>query len=220
MLWETILEIRPLSFREWDEGGFIGFFEGIAATPETDLEGDRLSPNTLRENAARIRGKPIMLIHGQHPSVGPQPVGEILDAVYEDGIGLRIRAGIYRSFERIWSLIKTGVLKALSVGGVARRLRRDGPVREIEDAEILEVSLTPRGVNPSARILQFFGKSYIITDDGVLTLGSSSRRAVSHPVEAVVKPVHGLEMDTPYFRRLFERLSSQRDKPSSPWWKP
>ncbi len=219
MRWETILHIQPLIYKDLDEGGFIGFFEGLASTPEVDLEGDRISPDTLRENTERLRGKPIMLIHGRDPLLGPRPVGEILDAVYDPEAGLRIKAGIYRSFERIWGLIKAGVLKALSIGGIAKRLKTLGHVREIEEAEITEVSLTPRGVNPSARILSFFGKSYMITDDGLLTEIGERRKALAQPLEAVEKTSIQHELDTPYFRRLHQRLHSQRDKHSNPWWR-
>jgi|GEM_PF-6278054 dolichyl-phosphate-mannose--protein O-mannosyl transferase len=40
----------------------------------------------------------------------------------EDNI-LKIKAGIYRAFSKIWDYIKKGVLKALSIEGVVQELR-------------------------------------------------------------------------------------------------
>ena len=177
MEWRAIAELTPLIVKDVSSEGFIGFFEGIAATPEVDLEGDRFSPEALARGAEQLRGRPILLLHGRGVE-GEAAVGEVLAAEYEHGVGLRIKAGIYAGFRRIWELVKNGALRALSIGGVIRSYRLVDGVREIVDAEIREVSLTPRGVNPSARILSFFGKSYIITSDGLLEPISTLSKAV------------------------------------------
>jgi len=152
---------------------FIGYFEGVASTPAFDLEGDRFSEDVLRRNAERLSDKPILLIHGRDPSLGPVAVGRILEARYVNG-KLRIKAGIYKSFEEVWRKVKEGLLKALSIGGLVKVFRRlPGGGREITDAEITEVSLTPRGLNPEAKIIYAFGKSYKI-QDGLLAESSEA----------------------------------------------
>ncbi|MCL7402019.1 MAG: hypothetical protein LZ168_04450 [Thaumarchaeota archaeon] len=171
---ETILFIEPLIIKEdIEEDEFIGFFEGIASTPDVDLEGDKILPEVLVKNVDNLKGKPILLLHGRESSIGARPVGRIIDAWVEDNT-LKIKAGIYRAFSKIWDYIKKGVLKALSIGGVVRKLKRDGSINVIEDAEIREVSLTPRGVNPSAKIIKILGKSYNVSDGFLREITSSS----------------------------------------------
>jgi len=154
---------------EKEDDKFIGFFEGIASTPDKDLEGDRFSPEALKKNAESLKGKPILLIHGKSSELKDKPVGEIIEASYEDGVGLKIKAGIYKGFEKIWEYVKKGLLRALSIGGIIKKFLTNGSERVIEDAEIREVSLTPRGVNPFARITLAFGKSLVVDDDlGIL----------------------------------------------------
>ncbi|GEM_PF-2103299 len=161
---QTILPIERLITKEIiEEDEFIGFFEGVASTPDVDLEGDKILPSVLVKNVDNLKGKPILLLHGRESNIGARPVGRIIDAWVEDNI-LKIKAGIYRTFSKIWDYIKKGILKALSIGGVVRQVKRDGDINIIEDAEIREVSLTPRGVNPSAKIIKILGKSYIVSD--------------------------------------------------------
>ncbi|MEM0382396.1 MAG: hypothetical protein QW580_07060 [Nitrososphaerota archaeon] len=163
----AIIEVRVEKSTDAD-GEFIGYFEGIASTPAYDLEGDRFSEEVLKKNAERLVDKPILLLHGKDPQVGPVPVGRILEAKYVDGM-LRIKAGIYKVFEEVWRRVKEGFLKALSVGGLVRTFRRlPSGGRVILDADILEVSLTPRGVNPDAQVIYAFGKSYRV-EEGVIT---------------------------------------------------
>ncbi|MEM4342194.1 MAG: hypothetical protein QXF97_06545 [Candidatus Caldarchaeum sp.] len=163
---ETLIIIQPEVVKDSTEDDkFIGFFEGIASTPDIDLEGDRFTPEVLTKNAEKLVGKPVMLVHGK-AELGPTPVGEILAAKFENG--LKIKAGIYKAFEKIWQAVKNGVLRALSIGGIATKVRKENNGLIIEDAEIREVSLTPRGINPFARILHFFGKSFEVSEDGFL----------------------------------------------------
>lgn len=161
---QTLLFIEPLIVRGEDiEEEFIGFFEGVASTPDVDLEGDKILPDVLVKNVDNLRGKPILLLHGRDSKVGDKPVGRIIDAWIEGNV-LKIRAGVYRAFSKIWDYIKQGILKALSIGGIVKKIRREGDINIIEDAEIREVSLTPRGVNSSAKIIKIFGKSYNVSD--------------------------------------------------------
>ena len=164
---QAIILVEPQVVKASEDEKFIGFFEGIASTPDVDLEGDKFLPEVLAKNAERLKGKPILLLHGKNKEVGEQPIGEILEAKFENGV-LKIKAGIYKAFKRIWDAVKRGVLKALSIGGIIKKLKREGNVNIIEDAEIREVSLTPRGMNPFAQIITAFGKSFVMDDDGLL----------------------------------------------------
>ena len=162
-----LILLEPYISKAVEDEKFIGFIEGVASTPDVDLQGDKFLPEVLEKNVEKLKGKPILLLHGHNKEVGDQPVGEIIEAKFENGM-LKIKAGIYKAFNWLWDKIKMGILKALSIGGIIRKMRREGNVNIIEDAEIHEVSLTPRGVNPLAQIIRFFGKSFIVDDDGIL----------------------------------------------------
>jgi len=220
----AILELWVEKSAEPEEGAgeFVGFFEGVASSTGFDLEGDRFSEEVLSRNAERLVGRPILLIHGRDAELGATPVGRILEARFVGG-RLRIRAGIYKSFEEVWRRIKSGLLRALSIGGVVKAFRRlAGGGRLIEDAEITEVSLTPRGVNPDARIISFFGKSYVIEDGMLSEEGALQAPRVGVEPRSGRAPkalVSGLELGrqsraeqqfTPVFDSLWSLLSTRR----------
>ncbi|MCS7137225.1 MAG: HK97 family phage prohead protease [Candidatus Caldarchaeum sp.] len=201
MLWRTSLNVKPCLSKSDDEE-FIGFFEGYATTADIDLDGDRFAEEALAKNTEQLVGKPVLLHHGRDRTLGDTAVGRVVEARYENGKGLWIRAGVYRVFENIWRMVKNGLLNALSVGGLIKRIRFGDRIRVIEDAEITEVSLTQRGVNPRARVSLVFGKSFEAVQ---------GPRALAADVEAVVKGCAAV-LDTPYFSRLRRRLDSQRLK--------
>jgi hypothetical protein len=146
---------------------FIGVFEGVASTPDIDLDNDKFAPEVLERNAEQLVNKPILVLHGKGET-GNTPVGKILEAKFENGM-LKIKAGIFKTFSNVWEKIKSGIYKALSIGGIAKALRKLGNgVREILDAEIHEVSLAPRGKNPNAQILFAFGKAFMENEEGEL----------------------------------------------------
>lgn len=190
---ETILFIEPLIVKEDVEDEFIGFFEGIASTADVDIEGDKILPEVLMKNTENLRGKPILLLHGRESSIGGIPVGRIIDA-WVEGKALKIKAGIYRAFSKIWDYIRKGVLKALSIGGVVKKLKRDGGINIIEDAEICEVSLTPRGVNPSAKIIKILGKSYSVSNGFLKEIKSTVVEQYMNRSLQLEKVDYGLEI--------------------------
>jgi hypothetical protein len=167
MEFNKTLVVRIEKAEAVDSEEFIGVFEGVASTPDVDLDNDRFAPEVLARNAEQLVGKPILVLHGKG-EVGNTPVGKILEARFENG-ALKIKAGIFKTFTNIWEKIKNGIYKALSIGGIAKALRKLGNgVREILDAEIHEVSLAPRGKNPNAQILFAFGKAFIENEEGEL----------------------------------------------------
>jgi len=164
---QAIVEIAPEIVKDSGDDEFIGYFEGVASTPQIDIEGDAFSVDVLQANAERLKGKEILYGHGKDPALRDAPVGKILDAWIENGV-LKIKAGIFKKFADIWDKIKSGILRGLSVGGIAKKVKRE-TVNVIEDAEIQEVSLAPKPVNPSAQIYHVFGKAFVV-EDGVLTI--------------------------------------------------
>jgi hypothetical protein len=195
-----VVLFQPEAIKAGEDEKFIGFIEGVASTPDIDLEGDKFLPEVLARNAESLKGKPILLLHGRNKEVGDQPIGEIIEAKFENG-ALKIKAGIYKAFNWLWDKIKAGILKALSIGGVIKKMRREGNINIIEDAEIREVSLTPRGMNPFAQIINVFGKSFVVDDDGLLKeiIKAEPEKAMS--VEAQEKTFEKVDYDLPIVKR-------------------
>ena len=99
---QAIIEITPEIIKDAKEDEeFIGYFEGVASTPQIDLEGDAFTVDVLKENAEKLKDKPILFGHGRDPKLKDTPVGKILDA-WMDGGNLKIKAGIYKKFKDIW----------------------------------------------------------------------------------------------------------------------
>jgi hypothetical protein len=195
-----VVLFQPEVIKAGEDEKFIGFIEGVASTPDIDLEGDKFLPEVLARNAESLKGKPILLLHGRNKEVGDQPIGEIIEAKFENG-ALKIKAGIYKAFNWLWDKIKAGILKALSIGGIIKKMRREGNINIIEDAEIREVSLTPRGMNPFAQIINVFGKSFVVDDDGLLKeiIKVEPEKAMS--VEAQGKTFEKVDYDLPIVKR-------------------
>ncbi|BAJ50473.1 phage head maturation protease [Candidatus Caldarchaeum subterraneum] len=198
--WITCIQVRPCLEKTLDDEVFAGYLEGVAATSDIDLEGDIFSEEVFKANAANLVGKPILLQHGRSQAIGEQAVGQIIDAKHIPGKGLWIKAGIYKAFGDVWRMVKNGFLRFLSIGGYVKRVRFHDKYREIEEAEITEVSLTHRAANPRAQIITVFSKSW-----------PTAPKSIVSGNEAIAKPA-AQELDTPYFRKYWSRLGSHRIK--------
>ena len=196
---QAIIEITPEIVKDAKEDeDFIGYFEGVASTPQIDLEGDAFTVDVLKENAERLKGKPILFGHGRDPKLKDTPVGKILDAWIDGGV-LKIKAGIYKKFKDIWEKIKNGVLRGLSIGGIAKKIRRE-TVNVIENAEIEEVSLAPKPVNPSAQIYNVFGKCFKV-EDGILTIVETANVKLEKGGESEEEKFEKVDLDLPIVKR-------------------
>lgn len=87
-----------------------GIIEGIASTPSTDRMGDVVEPKGARFTL------PIPLLW-QHRS--GEPIGHVIAAkVTEAGIEIKaqVMRGLLPEIERAWTLIKSGLVRGLSIG--------------------------------------------------------------------------------------------------------
>ena len=87
-----------------------GIIEGIASTPSTDRHGDVVEPKGARFTL------PIPLLW-QHRS--GEPIGHVIAAkVTEAGIEIKaqVMRGLLPEIERAWTLIKSGLVRGLSIG--------------------------------------------------------------------------------------------------------
>ena len=52
---QAIILVEPQVVKASEDEKFIGYFEGIASTPDVDLEGDKFLPEVLAKNAERLK---------------------------------------------------------------------------------------------------------------------------------------------------------------------
>lgn len=101
----SVLEIKSI-----EEGDDKRTITGMASTPSPDRMGDVVKPEGAKFTL------PIPLLW-QHRS--DQPIGHVTDAkVTKDGIEIvaSIAKGVSEEIDRAWNLIKTGLVRGLSIG--------------------------------------------------------------------------------------------------------
>jgi hypothetical protein len=99
----SVLEVRAVN----DDAGTI---EGIATTPTPDRMGDVVKP----EGAEFKLPLPLLWQHDSH-----QPIGHVTSAkVTKSGIKIvaTIARGVSEEIDRAWTLIKSGLVRGLSIG--------------------------------------------------------------------------------------------------------
>ena len=87
-----------------------GIIEGIASTPSTDRMGDIVEPKGAQFKL------PLPLLW-QHNS--REPIGHVIAAnVTDAGIAIKakIMKGVLPEIDRAWALIKSGLVRGLSIG--------------------------------------------------------------------------------------------------------
>ena len=111
--WST-LEIKAVDSEQ-------GYIEGVASTPSTDRMGDIVEPKGAQFKL------PIPLLW-QHDA--EQPIGQVMSAKVTDA-GIAIRAQIARNvlprIEEAWALIKSGLVRGLSIGFRASEMEPINP---------------------------------------------------------------------------------------------
>lgn len=141
--------VLPLSFKAGDSGEFTGVAN---ATNYVDGGGDRTVPGFARRDLTD-RGPDRVLLYGH--DTGYPPLGSV--ALAETRRGLEVTKGtllldVQRGRELHAFLKHAPHLMAMSIGYVTKKERFVGSVREIVEAEIFEVSLTPIPMNDRSTI--------------------------------------------------------------------
>lgn len=123
-------------------------FAGYAALFDVaDGIRDTIRPGAFERTLAGQR-EPLPLLW-QHR--GDRRIGTI-EAVAEDGRGLRVIARIDREQSRAAALLRAKGVSGLSFGYRARGFRRTVAGRVLEDIELLEISLLTHPLQPGARV--------------------------------------------------------------------
>jgi HK97 family phage prohead protease/HK97 family phage major capsid protein len=152
---------EPIQLKSIDDDNWI--IEGYASTDDIDSYGDKILPGAFEKTLPLYLKNPVLMLnHSLHQSqfgggTSPQdklPIGKILDAQIKTR-GLWIRAQISRTVPKIWTLIKEGILKGLSIGfnwwtNEEEDTEMDGDVRIIKNVRLIEISVVPVGANPGS----------------------------------------------------------------------
>jgi HK97 family phage prohead protease len=123
--------------------------EGYASTRDLDRSCDVILPSawTTSGGLKNFSSNPILLFNHDYD----KPIGKVLDMAVDDR-GLRVRGSISPSVEKIYNLVKEGILTTFSVGFCVRDAEyddmADGLV--IKDAELLEISVVSIPCNQDA----------------------------------------------------------------------
>lgn len=121
--------------------GYAALF-GIA-----DAAGDTILPGAFaRTLLERKNALPLFWQHRPHQRLGWVELAE------EDGRGLRVIARIDRTRSRAAAALLSGEANGLSFGYRARGFRRTRQGRELEDIELLEVSIVTHPLQHGARV--------------------------------------------------------------------
>lgn len=134
--------------------GWAAVFEGV------DREGENFEPGAFKRGVKSFLQNQAALCYHHDKKLG---IGSVLDLKEEEGKGLWMKARVDYQEETsplrwIYSGIKKGSMKGLSVGGFFKRKLTDGGFR-ISDVDFTEVSVTPVPMHPGTSFAVVAGKA-------------------------------------------------------------
>jgi HK97 family phage prohead protease len=163
------------SFR-FDEVDYKGkkqhYVTGYISTKDLDLVNDIVTEECMQDMVSQLVGNNIKLDVDHEAwregEQGPNilPIGRIIEAKYEGGKGVWVKAVINEDsdrFQKIWNSIQGKFLDAFSIAykaiKTAYKTVGDKQVRILDRVQLLNVALTGNPANPNARIEAVFTKS-------------------------------------------------------------
>src|SRR5262245_56995505 len=120
---------------------------GYASNFDVDRVGDQVTRAALDRALTRYMNNPIVLYDHKYT----QPAGIVTNArVDENGLWIAAKLpkpedGVPRHY---WNMVKQGVMKALSIGGVWKR-EVVGGIKRLVEIDLREISIASVGVNAS-----------------------------------------------------------------------
>ena len=141
---ETALTFKKLNPEEDDSPLVI---EGEASTKDMDRMRDIIDPKAWQADGALkgYKNNPIILAYHRHD----KPIGRATEVTPTKN-GLNIKAQISKAATEVYSLIQEGILKAFSVGFIAKDMDydTDNDIFNIKDVELVEISVVSVPANP------------------------------------------------------------------------
>ena len=147
---KELLQFKSYELKAYKEEGGDYMIEGYGAIfGNIDSVGDVIEKGaftkTLNERKDRIA---FCLQHNIH-----EPIGKIIE-IKEDEIGLWIKCRISKSEEKVWTKIKEGILKEMSIGyrtiNSSSDVMNGQEVDRLTEIKLFEVSLVTVAANPLA----------------------------------------------------------------------
>lgn len=160
---------------------------GLASNFDLDREGDRMARTAFDEALKRYQENPILLYNHSYS----RPMGRVTKAEINDA-GLFVEAELPKpepgtEAANIWRLVKSGVVRAFSVGAVFTR-KMIGGVQTITSADLREISIASVGMVPQALFSVQAGKAF----GDPMTLADVERELATLSLRASVHEI-GLE---------------------------
>ena len=184
--------------------------EGYATTPDLDRDNEVIDEKAVTDSLTRFMTNPIILYQHDHN----EPIGTILEAKY-DRKGLKIKAKISKTEQKIWTKIKEGILRAFSISALVIDTVWDKvkKLTRITKMDILEVSIVSVPANPvslfsavSKAVKSIQSDLKMTEEDQITEEKPTQEEQVSQAMENLSKKVESLEA----------QLAEKQDVPSEP----
>lgn len=175
--------------REEPDGSLV--VSGWASNFDVDRVGDTVTRKALERALTGYMRNPVLLYNHQYS----QPAGVVTKALVNDR-GLWIEAKLPRPEgglpRHYFDLVKRGVMRALSIGGVWKR----DALRRLVEIDLREISVAAVGVNSGTLLSAQAGKAFgDEPDDGLAALSAAGdaldRLALRAEVAALRERIHG-----------------------------
>lgn len=130
------------------------FIEGFASTENIDRVNEVVLASAFKKSLKQFMKNPVLLLHHGFDVEGRSPVGKIVEAEIIEGKGLKIKAFISKTEEKLRTKIEEGLFKAFSFGfrildSVADKVRGIN-ISKITNLELLEISVVSIPANRQA----------------------------------------------------------------------
>lgn len=153
------LNLKTVKQESQDDQKF-GRFVGLASTFQVDSDGDQMMPGTFTKALQKLSddGKSqvqMKFMHFRSEIIGGFPTGK----AFEDVNGFMVEGQINLDVQRgreAFSLMKQGVITDMSIGFFIKSANVDNEnqTREINEIDLVEISLVDLPANPGANILE------------------------------------------------------------------
>lgn len=149
-------EFQTASILKSDDEKWI--VEGYASTDTLDRQDEIITKDALIKAEKDLLENNTVFYEHKHSEL---PIGKVIGSEV-DQKGLKIKVQISKTASTIWQLVQEGVLHCFSIGGriikaVEKYLKeQDKKIIEIQEIELLEVSLVGIPANPEARAINWY----------------------------------------------------------------
>jgi HK97 family phage prohead protease len=119
--------------------------EGYASTRDLDRTGEIVEPGAFAESLTEFMANPVLTYMHDWSN----PIGKVTGARIDE-VGLFIRANISETAEKVWKLIREGILRAFSIGYEVVEEKVIGGVNHILRLRLYEVAVVSIPANRRA----------------------------------------------------------------------